>query len=195
MPRSPRHLVLLPLALAVALAACSGDQAPPQMPAAAVTVVTMKPETTTLTRELPGRTNAFRVAEVRPQVSGIVEKRLFTEGGLVKAGEPLYQLDNAFYKANAGSAQAQLARAEATLVSAKLTAERSAELAKIDAVSKQDNENAIASLRQAEADAAAARAALASANVTLGYARIISPISGRIGKSSVTQGALVTANQ
>ncbi|HEU4773387.1 MAG TPA: efflux RND transporter periplasmic adaptor subunit [Lysobacter sp.] len=195
MPRSPRHLVLLPLALAVALAACSGDQAPPQMPPTAVTVVTMKPETTTLTRELPGRTNAFRVAEVRPQVSGIVEKRLFTEGGLVKAGQPLYQLDNAFYKANAGSAQAQLARAEATLVAARLTAARSAELARIDAVSKQDNENAIASLRQAEADTAAARAAVASANVTLGYARITSPISGRIGKSSVTQGALVTANQ
>lgn len=195
MSTSPRRLVLLPLALAVALAACGGDQTPQQPPAAAVTVVTMKPETATLTRELPGRTNASRIAEVRPQVSGIVEKRLFTEGGLVKAGEPLYQLDNAFYQATAASAKAQLARAEATLVSAKLTAERTAGLARIDAVSKQDNENATAALRQAQADAAAARAAVQSAGVTLGYARIISPISGRIGKSSVTQGALVTANQ
>ncbi len=195
MPRSPRHVLLLPLALAVTLAACSGDQAPPQTRTAAVTVVTMKPETTTLTRELPGRTSAFQVAEVRPQVTGIVQKRLFTEGGRVTAGQPLYQLDNAVYKADAGSAQAQLARAQATLASAKLTAARSAELAKIDAISKQDNENAIAALRQAEAETAAARASLASVNVTLGYARITAPISGRIGKSSVTQGALVTANQ
>src|SRR5690606_31196890 len=180
MSSSPRRLVLLPLALAVALAACGGEQTPQQPPAAAVTVVTMKPETATLTRELPGRTNAFQIAEVRPQVSGIVEKRLFTEGGMVKAGQPLYQLDNAFYQANADSAKAQLARAEATLASARLTADRTAGLAKIDAVSKQDNENAIAALRQAQADAAAARASVQSAGVTLGYARIVSPISGRI---------------
>ena len=195
MSRSSRHLVLLPLVLAVALAACSSEEEAQQRPAPSVTVVTLAPETTTLTRELPGRTTAFQIAEVRPQVSGIVAKRLFEEGRMVKAGQPLYQLDNASYQASAASAQAQLARAKATLSAARLTAARSAELAKIDAVSKQDNENATAALRQAEAEVAAGQAAVQSAQVTLGYSRIISPISGRIGKSSVTQGALVTANQ
>lgn len=195
MPRSPRHLVFLPLALAVALAACGGEPEAQQRPPTPVTVVTLAPETTTLTRELPGRTNAYRIAEVRPQVTGIVAKRLFQEGGMVKAGQPLYQLDNAAYKATAATAKAQLARARATLVAARLTAARSAELARIDAVSKQDNENATAALRQAEAEVAAGEAAVQSAQVTLGFARITAPISGRIGKSSVTQGALVTANQ
>ena len=148
-----------------------------------------------LTRELPGRTNAFLVAEVRPQVNGIVAKRLFTEGGLVTAGQPLYQLDDASYRAQANSARAQLARAEATANAARLSARRIGELAKVEAVSTQDNENAIAALKQAEADVGAARAALDAANVTLGYARITAPISGRIGKSSVTQGALVSAGQ
>ncbi len=195
MSRSPRHLVLLPLALAVALAACSGEKEPTERPATPVTVVTLEAETTTLTRELPGRTNAFQIAEVRPQVTGIVAKRLFEEGGMVKAGAPLYQLDNASYRASAATAQAQLARANATLSAASLAAKRTSELAKIDAVSKQDNENSIAALRQAEAEVAAGKAAVQSAQVTLGYAQITSPISGRIGKSSVTQGALVTANQ
>ena len=162
---------------------------------AAVTVVTLKSETVTLTRELPGRTSPFLVAEVRPQVSGIVKRRLFEEGGLVKAGQPLYQLDDAAYRANATSARAQLARAQATLKSAQLTAARIGQLAKIDAVSKQDNENAIAALSQAEADVGVARAELQGRNVTLEFAHITAPISGRIGKSSVTQGALVTANQ
>ncbi len=148
-----------------------------------------------LTRELPGRTNAFLMAEVRPQVNGIVAKRLFTEGGLVTAGQPLYQLDDASYRAQANSARAQLARAEATANAARLSAKRIGELAKVEAVSTQDNENAIAALKQAEADVGAARAALDAANVTLGYARITAPISGRIGKSSVTQGALVSAGQ
>ena len=192
---SPRHLVLLPLTLAVALTACGGEQQAQQRPATPVTVVTLAPETTTLTRELPGRTNAYQIAEVRPQVSGIVAERLFKEGGLVKAGQPLYQLDNAAYKASAATAQAQLARAKATLSAARLTATRSQELAKIDAVSKQDNEDSIAALRQAEAELASGQAGVQSAQVTLGYAKITSPISGRIGKSSVTQGALVTANQ
>ena len=196
MPRSPRHLVFLPLALAVALAACSGDeQAQQQRPPTAVTVVTLAPETTTLTRELPGRTSAYQIAEVRPQVSGLVARRLFQEGGMVKAGQALYQLDNASYRASAATAKAQLARATATLSAARLTAARSSELARIDAVSKQDNENAIAALRQAEAEVAAGQAAVQSAQVTLGFAHITAPISGRIGKSSVTQGALVTANQ
>jgi len=160
-----------------------------------VTVATLKAEQVGLTRELPGRTNAFLVAEVRPQVNGIVAKRLFTEGGLVTAGQPLYQLDDASYRAQANSARAQLARAEATANAARLSAKRIGELAKVEAVSTQDNENAIAALKQAEADVGAARASLDAANVTLGYARITAPISGRIGKSSVTQGALVSAGQ
>ncbi len=158
-------------------------------------MVTLKSETVGLTRELPGRTNAFLVAEVRPQVNGIVAKRLFTEGGMVKAGEPLYQIEDASYRAQANSARAQLARAEATANAARLSAKRITELAKVDAVSQQDLENAVAAQKQAEADVGAARASLDAANVTLGYARITAPISGRIGKSSVTQGALVSAGQ
>ena len=129
------------------------------------------------------------------QVNGIVAKRLFTEGGMVKAGEPLYQLDDASYRAQANNARAQLARAEATANAARLSAKRITELAKVDAVSQQDLENAVAAQKQAEADVGAARASLDAANVTLGYARITAPISGRIGKSSVTQGALVSAGQ
>ncbi|MGB3394695.1 MAG: efflux RND transporter periplasmic adaptor subunit [Stenotrophomonas sp.] len=192
--RNHRH-VALSLALTVALAACSGGEAPPQGGPAQVTVATLKAAPLTLTRELPGRANAYQVAEVRPQVSGIVAKRLFVEGGLVKAGEPLYQLDDAAYRAQANSARAQLARAEATANAARLSARRIAELARISAVSVQDDENAQAAMKQADADVGAARATLDAANVTLGYARITAPIGGRIGKSSVTQGALVTAGQ
>ena len=160
-----------------------------------VTVVTLKPETVTLRRELPGRSSAFLVAEVRPQVDGIVLKRLFTEGGLVKQGQPLYQIDDATYRAELNSARANVVRAQATLETAALNAKRSAQLVKLDAVSQQDDENAAAALRQAQAELKAAQAAAARAETILGYARITSPIDGRIGKSSVTQGALVTANQ
>lgn len=165
------------------------------MPPVAVTVATLVPQSVTLTRELPGRVNASLIAEVRPQVSGIVQKRLFPEGGLVKAGEPLYQLDDSTYRADASSAQAALMRAEATLYAAKLKAKRTDELAKAHVVSTQDNENAVAALAQAEADVAVAKAAVDRANVMLGYARIVSPIAGRIGRSSVTPGALVTEQQ
>jgi membrane fusion protein (multidrug efflux system) len=178
------------------VAGCSQKAAPPQgQGAVPVTVVTLQPETVTLTRELPGRVSPFLVAEVRPQVNGIVARRLFTEGGLVRAGEPLYQIEDATYRADSESARASLARAEATLVTTQLNARRSAELVKVDAVSQQDDEDAAAALRQAEADVKAARAAVDRAGVVLGYARITAPISGRIGKSTVTQGALVTANQ
>jgi membrane fusion protein (multidrug efflux system) len=160
-----------------------------------VTVVTLAPQTVTLTRELPGRTSAFLVAEVRPQVSGIVKQRLFTEGGNVKAGEPLYQLDDATYRADHATAKAELDRAQAALNTAQLNARRSAELIAQKLISRQDSDNAMAALQQAQADVAAAEATLRRASVVLGYARVVSPISGRIGKSSVTQGALVTANQ
>ena len=160
-----------------------------------VSVVTLKPQAVTLTRELSGRISAFLVAEVRPQVSGIVKRRLFTEGGSVKAGEPLYEIDDAIYRAQYNSARATLQKTQATLEAAKTTARRAAEMVKIDAISAQDNDNAIAALGQAEADVAAAQAAVDSSAVNLAYAHIVSPISGRIGKSSVTQGALVTADQ
>ncbi len=189
----PKLLALLAACLAVA--ACSGEVAAPPQPAAKVTVVTLKAGPVTLVRELPGRAAPFRVAEVRPQVTGIIDQRLFTEGSQVKQGQALYQIDDASYRAAANSARAQLARAEASLTSARLRAKRIGELALIEAVSVQDNEDAIAALKLAEADVGAARADLDSANVILAYARITAPISGRIGKSSVTQGALVTANQ
>ena len=184
------------LAVAAALAGCGGAPGGPPTPSPVpVTVVTLQPETVTLTRELPGRVTPYLVAEVRPQVNGIVARRLFDEGGTVRAGQPLYQLDDALYRADHESAKAALARAEATLGTARLEARRSADLVAIKAVSRQDDENAQAALKQAEADVAAARAAAERAAVLLGYARITAPIGGRIGKSAVTQGALVTANQ
>lgn len=195
--RLPLRAAPAVLLLASVLAACNrepGMQA--QGPGAAqVTVVTLKEQPVTLSRDLPGRTSAFRVAEVRPQVDGIVKQRLFAEGALVSAGQALYQLDDATYRANYGVAQAALARAEATLEAARLRARRSAELVKTGLVSAQDNDNAVAALHQAEADVAAARAELQAARVVLEHARITSPIAGRIGKSAVTEGALVTENQ
>jgi membrane fusion protein (multidrug efflux system) len=160
-----------------------------------VTVVTLKSQAVTLTHELPGRTNAYLVAEVRPQVSGILKKRLFEEGALVKAGQPLYEIDDAIYRAQLESAQALLAKADASVAAARLTAERDQELIKIDAISKQDNDNAIAAYGQAQADVASGKAAVANASVNLAYAHLTAPITGRIGKSMVTVGALATADQ
>jgi membrane fusion protein (multidrug efflux system) len=158
-------------------------------------VVTLKDQPVRLTRELAGRTAPFLVAEVRPQVTGLVKRRLFEEGSLVKAGAPLYEIDASGYRASRDSARAGLARAQATLTSARLAANRSKELAAAKLISAQDNERAAAAYQQAQAEVAAARADLQATEVTLGYAMITAPISGRIGKSSVTQGALVTANQ
>jgi membrane fusion protein (multidrug efflux system) len=190
-PKAFFFLTTLPL-----LAACQRKQAAlPPPPPPAVTAITLQAGPVTLTRELPGRTTPFVVAEIRPQVTGIVEQRLFTEGSLVKAGDPLYQIDDATYRADHNSAKAALARAQAALELARLNAERSAGLTKLEAVSREQNENAIATLRQSEAELAVAEAAVARSAVVLGYCRITSPISGRIGRSSVTQGALVTANQ
>jgi membrane fusion protein (multidrug efflux system) len=178
------------------VAGCGNQESAPQgRGAMPVTVVTLATAPVVLRRELPGRTTPYLVAEVRPQVNGIVKQRLYTEGSAVTAGQPLYQLDDATYQADLASAKAALARAEATLNTARLNARRSADLFAINAVSKQDDENAAAALKQGEADVAAAAAAVRSAEVFLGYARIKAPIGGRIGRSSVTQGALVTANQ
>lgn len=190
-----RLSLLLAFTGALALSACGSDPAPPAMPVPDVTVVTLKDQPVSLTRELAGRTTPFLVAEVRPQVTGIVKQRLFDEGAVVKAGQPLYEIDSAGYRASRDSARAALARAEATQTSTRLAAKRATELSAAKLISTQDNELAAAAYQQAQADVAAARANLQATDVTLGYATILSPINGRIGKSSVTQGALVTANQ
>lgn len=184
------------LALSGALTACS-DKAAAPAPSGPVEVgvVTLQPERQTVTTELPGRTSAFLSAEIRPQVGGIVQKRLFTEGARVKAGQVLYQLDAASYQAAQASAQASLAKVQAAVGAAEATARRNAELVKIDAISRQIDDDSQAALVLARSDVAVARAALENARINLGYTRIVSPISGRTTTSSVTPGALVTANQ
>lgn len=183
------------------LVSCGGGNSPAGGPpggpggAPAVTVMTAEAVDVTLTTELPGRTAPSLVAEVRPQVNGIVRQRLFTEGGTVKAGQALYQIDPAIYQANVDSAAAALARAEANRDMARLKAGRHEELVKTGAVSRQAYDEAQAGLKQAEAEVSAAHAALERTRVDLNYTRLASPISGRIGRSSVTPGALVTANQ
>jgi membrane fusion protein (multidrug efflux system) len=155
----------------------------------------VKPQSVTLTTELPGRTSAHLVAEVRPQVGGIVQKRLFTEGSDVKAGQVLYQIDPATYRAAFASSRAAQARAEANLIPARLKEQRFRDLVKIKAVSQQDYDDAYAALKQAEADLASSKAAVETARINLAYTRVTAPISGRIGRSTVTNGALVTASQ
>jgi membrane fusion protein (multidrug efflux system) len=177
------------------LPGCADDVPPPPTTTPAVTYVTLETRPVTLTRELPGRTSAYVMAEVRPQVTGIVQERLFEEGALVTEGQPLYQLDDATYRAAWNSAKASLARAQATVEVARLNAERAQELIKVDAISRQAYDDAMAALRQAEADVGVAEAQVTSTAVELRYARISSPIDGRIGKSTVTRGALVTADQ
>lgn len=160
-----------------------------------VGVIVAKTESVTLTSELNGRTSAHLVSEVRPQVNGIVKARLFQEGGYVRAGQALYQIDPATYQAAYNSAAAGLAQAQATATAARLKAERYKGLVEINAVSKQDNDDAQAAALTANANIAAQKAAVDSARINLGYTRVLAPISGRVGKSSVTPGALVTASQ
>lgn len=186
------------LALGTAfLAGCEESQlasnASPKLPE--VGVVTLAAQPLALSSELSGRTTAYMVAQIRPQVGGIIQKRAFSEGALVKAGELLYQIDQASYLAAYASAKASVARAEATLNAARLKSKRQADLLAIEAISKQDNEDAQASLQQAEADLASARAAQETASINLERTRITSPIGGRVETSTVTPGALVTANQ
>ena len=188
---------------ALVLAACSGGKeqqggapgagAPPQAPA--VTVMTVASGSVPMVTELPGRTTPYLIAELRPQVTGILTQRAFDEGSEVKAGQVLYRIDDAPYQAAHDSAKAALARAEANAQVARIKAERHAGLVKIDAVSKQANDDTQAALKQAQAEVAAAKAALDKARIDLDYTRLKSPISGRIGRSAVTPGALVTANQ
>lgn len=170
-------------------APASGTAAAP--PPAEVGVVTVAPRPVGLVTELPGRLEASRVAQVRARVAGIVTKRLFVEGSDVKAGQALFQIDPALYQASVASAQATLARAQANVTQATAQAERYKPLLEANAVSKQDYINAVAAQKTAEADVAAARAALQSSQINLGYASVTSPIGGRIGRALVTEGALV----
>ncbi len=193
---SPRPILSLLLLGTLLLSAC-GKEAPKggPPPTPEVGVVTLKTERVALTTELSGRTTPYQIAEVRPQVGGIVQKRLFTEGTEVRAGQVLYQIDPATYQAAFSSAEANLARADANVLPARMKVERYRELIAIKAISQQDDDNAQAALKQAEADVAAARAALDNARINLKYTSITAPFSGRIGRSDVTAGALVTANQ
>jgi membrane fusion protein (multidrug efflux system) len=194
--RLPSRALSVLVAGAAVLAACSrsGGKAAPAGPVE-VGVVTVEPREVTLTRELPGRTSAFRVAEVRARVNGIVQKRHFAEGSDVKEGQVLYTIDPAPYRAALEAAKAQLARAEATLSSNRMLAERYAELVKARAVSQQEHDNAVSALKASEADVAAGQAAVDAARINLGYTTVTSPVRGRIGRSVVTEGAYVQAAQ
>ena len=185
--------------LAVATAICSGCGASGQAggtgQATEVGVVVVQPQKAAVTTQLPGRTVAFRIAQVRPQVSGIIKRRLYTEGALVEAGQALYQLDPAPYQAAYDSAQAQVTSADANALTLRLKYERYQKLSTSGDVSQQDRDDITANLHQAEAQQTVARAALETAHINLGYTRIVAPISGRIATSAFTEGALVTANQ
>ncbi|HNS20939.1 MAG TPA: efflux RND transporter periplasmic adaptor subunit [Sedimentisphaerales bacterium] len=169
------------------------SSAPPAIPE--VVAVTAQPQKVVLTTELPGRTSPYLVAEIRPQVNGLVQKRLFTEGSDVQAGQVLYQIDPAPFQAALDSARAALARSEASLPSIRSRVERYKDLLDDKAVSQQDYDDAVSALNQAEADIQYWRATAETARINLDYTRVTAPISGRIGRSSITDGALVTAYQ
>lgn len=171
------------------------QQSQPPLPIPEVSVATVQPQQVILTTELPGRTSAHLVAEIRPQVSGLIQKRLFTEGSYVKAGQMLYRIEPAPFQAVLDNANASLGRAEANLPAIRLRAERFKELLADKAVSLQDYDDAAAALKQTEADVQYWKAMVETARINLGYTRIIAPISGRTGISNVTEGALVTAHQ
>jgi membrane fusion protein (multidrug efflux system) len=179
------------------LAGCKPGNDPPAVHAAPpqVGVVTIHAQPVILTSELPGRTTAYRIADVRPQVNGLILSRLFTEGDDVTAGQQLYQIDPSPYQASLDSAKAAVQKARASVTSARLTVARDRSLVQAFAVSKQDLDNDVATLQQDEADVASALASVETANINLAYTKVYSPISGRSGRSSVTEGALVTADQ
>lgn len=182
------------IALALPLAACGpkpAATAPAAPPPAEVGVVKAEPASVGLVTELPGRTEASRIAQVRARVAGIVQRQLFREGSDVKSGQPLFRLDDAPYRATLASAQAALARAEANVMQTRAQAERYKPLAEANAISQQEYIAAQAAFKQAEADVASAKAAMQTAQINVGYAAVASPIAGRIGRALVTEGALV----
>jgi membrane fusion protein, multidrug efflux system len=187
--------VLTTLLSGLLLAGCDRGQQSPAVAVAEVAAVTVQPQRLVLTTELPGRTSAYLIAEIRPQVNGIIQKRQFTEGSDVKAGQVLYQIDPAPFQASLDSARAALAKAEANMLVTRLRFERYKGLLAEQAVSRQDYDDREAALRQTEADIESCKAAVETARINLDYTRVTAPISGRIGKSNVTDGALVTAYQ
>ncbi len=198
-PATPHRLTLAAIgAAAVLLVGCGKSESPPgaggsapQMPPVEVGVVTATPGDVGLVTELPGRVEASRVAQVRARAAGILQQRLFKEGSDVKAGQALFRIDSAPYAAAAESARASQAKAQANLAQASALVERYRPLVSANAISKQDFVNAEAAEKQATADVAAAKAAVRTADINLGYASVTSPISGRIGRALVTEGALV----
>jgi membrane fusion protein, multidrug efflux system len=194
-PRFPLPLLAASLVSAIVIAACGQGAAqsggPGGMPPAEVAVVTVQPGDVGLVTELPGRLEASRVAQVRARAAGIVLQRTFREGSDVKAGQLLFKIDPGTYAAAAASAQATLARAQANYGQASALAQRYKPLVEANAISKQDYANAVAAEKQAEADVVAGKAAVQTAQINLGYASVTSPISGRIGRALVTEGALV----
>lgn len=184
-------------AIGLLLSACNDKAAAPPAPApqAQVSVQVLRPQSVAITAELPGRISANLIAEVRPQVNGIVTSRLFKEGSEVEAGAILYEIDPASYQAALDSSLAALQRAEAAVPSAQAKVDRFRDLIRQNAVSKQDLDDANSALAQGAADVAAARANVATARINLAYTKVRAPISGRVDKSSLTPGALVTANQ
>jgi membrane fusion protein (multidrug efflux system) len=196
---SPRIAVRSGLVAAFVLlcAACSGGGADKssERPPPEVGFVVVRPTSVPLTTELSGRTSAFAVSEVRPQVSGVIRARLFAEGSVVRAGQTLYQIDPSLYQASVAQAQANLSSAQATAEAARTRASRYRPLAQMEAVSRQDYTDAAAQARQSAAAVQQNRAQLETARINLHFTRVPAPISGRIGRSLFTQGALVTANQ
>ncbi len=193
---SKLKLVLAVFLVSLSLSACDGgQQAGPRQSTPEVSVVTVQAQQITEVAELPGRTAAFLIAEIRPRINGLIEKRLFTEGSDVQAGQVLYQIDPAPFQAALDNAVAALGRAKANLPSVKLRAERYKTLLEAKAVSQQDYDDAAAALGLTEADIRYYEASVKTARINLGYTKVVAPISGRIGRSTVTDGAIVTAYQ
>lgn len=192
-PARAVKLATLPLAaLALLLAGCGGSEAPPPPPPAKVAIITVEPSAISISDELPGRVAAWRVAEIRPQVSGVIQRRLFQEGSEVRAGQPLFQIDPAPFRADADSAAASVARAKSAVTRTRLQEERLQPLVKEDAISGQAYDDAVAARLQAEADLAQAQANARRRQVDLGFATIRSPIAGRIDQAVMTEGALAS---
>ena len=190
-----RGLRLTVLVTSLSLIACHNQTAQTPAVPPSVAYVTLQDRLVTLTDQLPGRTSAYETSDVRPQVNGLIEARLFTEGDLVHQGQPLYRIDASPYEAQVANAQAALARAKAAIASSAALARRYGELVKINAISEQDYENAQSNAAQAEAEVAVQKAALRSAQIDLVRTTISAPITGRIGRSIYTTGALVKASQ
>ena len=191
------------LATSLALVGCSkdpkdaqqGGAAAQKMPPTEVGVIVAQPQSVEQSVELSGRTSAYQVSEVRPQASGVILKRLFAEGSFVREGQPLYEIDSSTNRANLDNAKASLVRQQANLNALQVKANRYRQLVGINAVSKQEYDDLLAQIKLAEADIAASNAVVKNAQIDLGYSTVRSPISGQSGRSSVTAGALVTANQ